>query len=189
MSIEIIQASPEDLHAYAKIPMIFYADSVIDIKQSENGAFSFIERKLDSPYMKDYDSIMSPLDWEKQFDLSTWSFFLAYQNKNLAGGAVIATRNNDMVMLENRDDLAVLWDIRVLPDMQGNGIGSQLFCVAEEWSQKNGMVELKIETQNNNLPAIRFYQKQGCILRHAIPFAYPEFPDEVQLLWYKNLFH
>jgi ribosomal protein S18 acetylase RimI-like enzyme len=189
MSIEIIQATPSELPAYATIPTVFYAENTVDIKQSDNGAFIFIERKLDAPYMKDYDSIMSPTTWKERFDLSAWCFFLAFENNDLVGGTAIAAKNNDVGMLEGREDLAVLWDIRVLPERRGTGIGSKLFRISEEWSRKNGLQELKIETQNNNLPAIRFYQKHGCTLRHINPFAYPEFPDEVQLLWYKDLVH
>ncbi len=189
MSIEIIQATPNDLPAYAAIRIMFLVKNTVNIKQSTDGTFGLIEHKLDAPYIKDYDSIMSPTTWKERFDISAWSFFLAFENNNLVGGATIATRNNDVGMLEDREDLGVLWDIRVRPEKRGTGIGSQLFRASEEWSLKNGLNELKIETQSNNLPAIRFYQRQGCTLRQITPYAYPEFPDEVQLLWYKDLLH
>jgi hypothetical protein len=47
--------------------------------------------------------------------------------------------------------------------------------------------ELKVETQNINLPARRFYQRQGCVLRAVNHGAYREFPEEIQFLWYKEL--
>jgi hypothetical protein len=50
-----------------------------------------------------------------------------------------------------------------------------------------GCFRLKVETQNINVPACRFYVKQGCVLGAIHRFAYPEFPDEAQLLWYKDL--
>lgn len=47
--------------------------------------------------------------------------------------------------------------------------------------------ELKIETQNTNAPACRFYARRGCVLRAIRRFAYPLLPNEVELLWYKEL--
>ena len=46
---------------------------------------------------------------------------------------------------------------------------------------------MKIETQNINVVACKFYAGQGCTLGAADRFAYPELPDEVRLLWYKDL--
>ena len=43
------------------------------------------------------------------------------------------------------------------------------------------------ETQNINVPACRFYAAQGCELRGIHVGAYPEHPEEVQLLWYMDL--
>jgi len=42
---------------------------------------------------------------------------------------------------------------------------------------------LKVESQNINVPACRFYDAQGCELRAVQHGAYPDLPDEVQLLW------
>jgi hypothetical protein len=46
---------------------------------------------------------------------------------------------------------------------------------------------LKIETQNSNVAACRFYAREGCQLRGIHPGAYADFPDEIQLLWYIEL--
>jgi GNAT superfamily N-acetyltransferase len=67
------------------------------------------------------------------------------------------------------------------------GIGSVLFRAAGDWAGARGCRWLKIETQNINLPACRFYQKMGCTLGAIDRFAYPGQPDEVQLLWWKAL--
>ena len=90
-------------------------------------------------------------------------------------------------MLEGRRDLAVLWDIRIFPDARGHGVGSALFERVEAWAQFHGCRQLKIETQNTNVPACRFYERQGCQLRAIHRAAYPQLPQEIQLLWYKDL--
>ena len=105
----------------------------------------------------------------------------------LIGGAVIAFSTPSADLLEGRLDLAVLWDIRVSPDVRGRGVGSALFRAVETWATGKGCKELKVETQNINVAACRFYARHGCVLRAADRSAYPQFPGEVQLLWYKNL--
>ena len=90
-------------------------------------------------------------------------------------------------MLEGRTDLAVLWDIRVQPEFRRHGIGSALFQASEQWALKKNCSQLKVETQNINVPACRFYAREGCILGAIHRFAYKDFPNEVQLLWYKQL--
>jgi GNAT superfamily N-acetyltransferase len=90
-------------------------------------------------------------------------------------------------MLEGRDDIALLWDIRVAPTARRRGVGAALFRAAEAWARARGAAWLKVETQNVNAPACRFYVRQGCTLGAVHRFAYPALPDEVQLLWYKRL--
>ena len=68
-------------------------------------------------------------------------------------------------MLEGRRDLAVLWDIRVSPEARRQGVGSALFERVAAWAQLHGCRQLKIETQNTNVRACRFYERQGCQLR------------------------
>ena len=91
-------------------------------------------------------------------------------------------------MLEGRDDLAVLWDIRVAPPFRRTGVGRHLFDAVETWARPQGCRELKIETQDVNVAACRFYAAMGCELRVVRPGAYPEHPEETQMLWYKT-FH
>ena len=81
----------------------------------------------------------------------------------------------------------VLWDIRVSPDVRGQGVGSALFEKAEAWARSRGCRQLEIETQNTNVVACRFYERHGCELRGVQRAAYPELPDEIQLLWYRTL--
>jgi ribosomal protein S18 acetylase RimI-like enzyme len=90
-------------------------------------------------------------------------------------------------MLEGRRDLAVLWDIRVAPDARHQGVGSALFQKVEAKAKLHGCRQLMIETQNTNVGACRFYERQGCRLQTINRAAYPEYPDEIQLLWYKDL--
>ena len=46
---------------------------------------------------------------------------------------------------------------------------------------------MKIETQNVNAAACRLYARCGYRLAEAHPLAYPDLPEEVQLIWRKVL--
>jgi GNAT superfamily N-acetyltransferase len=147
------------------------------------------ERRLDAPYVKDYDAIPGehPAGWAERFDVSRWGVTAAWVAGRRVGGAVVAFRTPGLDMLEGRDDLAVLWDIRVAPEARGRGVGSALFRAAEAWARARGCRQLKVETQNVNVAACRFYARQGCVLTSVHRDAYPGLPDEIRLLWYKDL--
>lgn len=166
------------LAEYGQIPIAFEVRRVLDVSEAVP-----TERTLDVPYVKDY----GPPQWASSFDLSNWGLLVARCGGRRAGGAIIAFNTPGVTMLEGRSDLAVLWDIRVALDLRGKGVGSALFRAVETWAAARGCRQLKIETQNINVPACRFYQRQGCVLGGIHRSAYPEFPDEIQLLWYKDL--
>ena len=133
--------------------------------------------------MKDYDDDGGPEAWPSRFDLSFWRIFAARVNGSRVGGAAVVLRAPDMDMLRGRDDVAILWDIRVDPAFRGQGIGTALIAAVEAWSSAHGAEWIEVETQNVNVPACRFYERQGFVLRDVNRHAYPLLPSEVQLLW------
>lgn len=189
MDLRVSEEPMSALAAYARIPMAFEVAEILDfmVRGEGLGGFTLSLTSLDAPYVKDYDAIDGPPEWPVMFDLSKWQLFAARLGDRWVGGAAVAFDTPGLIMLEGRRDLAVLWDIRVSPDYQRRGVGSALFHAAEMWSRKRGCSHLKIETQNINVPACRFYLRQGCVLGGIQRFAYREFPEEVQLLWYKQL--
>lgn len=191
MKFEISEAPIAEVASQAEVPISFRVERVYDAGPTHGcpGTFVLSERAVDVPYLKDYDSLPgeAPTNWVRQFDLSNWGFIRARSGTRLIGGAVIAVRTPGCTMLEGRDDLAVLWDIRVAPEVRGQGVGSALFRGVEAWAVAKGCRELKVETQNINVPASKFYQRQGCTLRRVNRHAYRDLPGEIQLLWYKDL--
>jgi GNAT superfamily N-acetyltransferase len=191
MTIELAEEPITTLPEYARIPIRFTVDRVLDVTARVDGpgGFVFSERRLDVPYEKDYDALdgEGPLQWPRHFDLSNWALFTARVATRRVGGATVAFDTPELTLLEGRRDLAVLWDIRVSPDARRQGVGSALFKRVEAWAQLHGCQQLKVETQNTNVRACRFYERQGCQLRAIHRAAYPELPQEIQLLWYKDL--
>ena len=190
MNIDVGEEPLNALTEYASIPISFQVRRVLDLAVMDGGLGGFVlaERAVDAPYVKDYDALDGvPMLWPERFDLSRWGLLGARADGRLVGGAAVAFDTPQVEMLEGRHDLAVLWDIRVAPDARGRGVGAALFRAAEAWPAARGCTRLKIETQNVNLPACRFYAAQGCALGAMHRFAYPDLAHEVQLLWYKRL--
>lgn len=189
-----IRLSEEPIGALAelaRVPIAFTVDRVFDVVETEGatGTRTLQERALPTSYVKDYDALAGegPSQWARRFDVASWGFIVARVDDEWAGGAVIACRTAGLALLEGRPDLALLWDIRVMPAWRGRGIGSALFRAAETWAAARGYRQLKVETQNINAAACRFYARQGCVLCGVDPLAYPGLPGETQLLWYKDL--
>jgi streptothricin acetyltransferase len=192
---EIREMGEECLYAYAKIPVAFTVKSILRVKATEGGlgGLKLVEEKV-KPYKKDYDKLelegAGPLAWPKQFDLSAWGFLMAFDRQRSVGGAAIAVHTPGLHMLEGRSELAVLWDIRVHPKRRGKGIGKLLFKHSLEWARGRGCQQMKIETQNINVDACRFYARMGCELGTIHRRAYhgsPELAREAMLLWYVDL--
>lgn len=191
MKIEVAGGPAAALREYASVRAAFVVRAVLDVADPGEGTGGFVltERRLDAPYGKDYDAIEGehPSTWAKRFDVSRWGVLAARVEGRRVGGAVVAFDTPGLEMLEGRRDLAVLWDIRVSSEARGHGVGAALFRAAEAWARARGCQQLKVETQNVNVAACRFYAGQGCVLESVDRSAYPALPDEIQLLWYKDL--
>jgi GNAT superfamily N-acetyltransferase len=193
MSLEIRQEAltAVALADHGRASIAFMVEQILDLALTDGGLGGMVltEIPVAEPYVKDYDLVdgQGPASWTQRFDVSNWGMIGAFRDGARIGGAVIAFRTADLRMLGGRDDVAVLWDIRVAPEQRGSGVGSALFRAAERWAGDRSCSWLKIETQNVNIAACRFYQKMGCTLGGIERFAYPELPDEVQLLWWKAL--
>lgn len=194
MAVTIQQIGPDRLGEYGKVSIAYQVRSVLCVEEADRGLGGLFlrEEALKNQYEKDYDACEEggPADCPKRFDISRWGFFLACDEGQPVGGASVAWNTPTIRMLKGRQDLALLWDIRVCPDRRGQGIGAALFKAAADWAREKGCAFLKIETQNVNVPACRFYETMGCFLGQIDRFAYqglPHIGDEVMLLWYLDL--
>ena len=188
MTIDVVQEDAASLEDYARVPIAFEVREIVEpVREAARDGFSLVSRVVETPWVKDYDAHDGPLGWPSRFDLSHWGFFAARVDGARVGGAAVVFGASDVEMLAGRRDVALLWDIRVRPDARGRGVGAALIASAERWSATNGAQWLEVETQNVNVPACRFYERMGFVLREINPGAYPSLPGEVQLLWYKQM--
>jgi len=194
MALEVDGIGADRLADYASVPMVCDVRSLLDVDEINGGigGLGLRERPVQVPYKKDYDAYADggPLDWPERFDISKWGLWIGREDGNVVGGAAVAWNSPGVQMLEERNDLAVLWDIRIRASNRLHGIGTALFRKAASWAKSKGCRLLKIETQNVNVGACRFYAKMGCFLGRIDRLAYSQCPGvagEVMLIWYLDL--
>ena len=188
IDVDISEEPLAELGGYATITIAFEVRRVLDVSGSD-GAWTLTEREIDEPYIKDYDAVEAerPTSWSRRFDISRWVMLVARHEDQPIGVAVVAMDTPNLELLEGRRDIGALWDIRVAPAHRGRRVGTALFEAAEDAARERGCHLLRVETQNNNVAACRLYQSRGCSLESVKAGAYPEFPDEVRLVWSKAL--
>ena len=186
MTHRIVEEPLDRLRDYAGIPIAFEVRSLFEIEGDDPSTAVLLERPVAQPGVKDYDSVKGegPTRWPKRWDVSNWGLLVAaHEDDRWLGGCVLAYDTDGVNKLEGRDDVVALWDLRVHPAWRGKGIGRSLFEASVEWARARDCRQLKVETQNTNVPACRFYEQQGCRLAAINRHAYEEFPDEVELIW------
>jgi GNAT superfamily N-acetyltransferase len=159
--IEIEQIGEAQYPLYDAIPLRFTVVSRFRVDPIGGGldGFRFCEEAVGEPFVKDYGND-GPTDWAESFDYSGWGIFLAREGARHVGGAAVASDAPVYPMGRfQREDLAVLWDIRVHPEYRRRGIGTRLFHHAADWARRNGFGQLGVETQSVNVPACRFYAR------------------------------
>jgi GNAT superfamily N-acetyltransferase len=128
-----------------------------------------------------------PADGQANLIYQTGGLLTVLDKDRLIGGAVIAYQSEDVLMLEGRRNMIAIFDIRVHPSNRRMGIGRLLFAEANRWAKSRRCTSMKIETQDVNVSACRFYAAMGCELGAINRRVYPSLPEETQLLWYKKL--
>lgn len=190
MTVEIREETADALPGYARVPIAFWVKSRFHVEPVLGGlgGLTLVEESV-TPYVKDYDAMTGegPTVWAKRWDIANWGILTAFDGGQRVGGAAVAWRTEGLNMLAGREDLVVLWDLRVHPELRGKGVGTLLFTHALAWARERQCRELVVETQNINVPACRFYARQGCRLGAINQYAYGDMSDETQLLWYKNV--
>jgi len=188
--ITVEPIAPSALPTYSAIPIAFRVHRALEVVPREGGLGGLIlrEASVHAPYTVDFDARGDgPESWPEHFDVSHWGLFLARSEGRAIGAAAIAVRTPGLRMLEERSDLAVLWDIRVAPGHRRSGVGRTLWDHAVCWSRKAGCRTLKAKSQNINVAACHFCARHGCQLGSIHRYAYPDHPEEAILLWYFDL--
>ncbi|WKZ46799.1 MAG: GNAT family N-acetyltransferase [Anaerolineales bacterium] len=82
---------------------------------------------------------------------------------------------------------AYIEELAVNPDFRGKGIGKALMDRAIAWAKGQNFPGIMLETQDNNVPACKLYEKCGFTLSGFDVNAYKNFSEsknEIALYWY-----
>ena len=177
--------------AYDTVAMNVEVHAEYQVERVQQGLGGLLLHEVPvEPYVKDLSVYERAVEYEQNFDIATWRFYMAFDGETPVGAMTVAGRTKGMHMLSGREDACVLWDIRVADAYKHRGIGQRLWDLGVSNARKDGYCQMIIECQNNNIPACRFYQKQGAVLSKIDLYAYytdPECRNEIQFIWYLDL--
>lgn len=179
------------LEIYDEVSMNVDVHSEYKVKRINDGLGGFLLEEVQvQPYVKDLSIYERASEYEKQFDIANWRFYMAFDGEKPVGAMTVAGTTDGLNMLYGRKDACVLWDIRVADTYKHKGIGQKLLDMGVAGAKRDGYRQMIIECQNNNVPACKFYLKQGAVLSKVDMYAYylePEIRDEIQFVWYLDI--
>ena len=100
---------------YDQVSMNVEVRSIYKLKRLDSGLGGFIFDEVPvKECIKDYSKYEIAKEYENTFDISTWRFYMAFDDEKPVGAATVAGPTENIYMLSGRKDACVLWDIRVL---------------------------------------------------------------------------
>ena len=185
MQVEIHRDDHHALTSYASISIAFDVREAVLAPVVGDRALRC--RSIRPVYRKDYDAIPGnhPRDWPTRFAVDRAEVFAAYTEGERVGGAMVVVEPSDVVRLGGKHRHALLWDLRVAPGARGRGVGSALLAAIEDRVRELGFPGIMAETQDVNVAACRLYAEAGYRVTRVDRNAYPESPEETQIIWTK----
>ena len=126
-----------------------------------------------------YEKILTvdPEDYTTFIDNPQKVIFFADVDGNPAGQIKLVPWWNKFAYVE---------ELIVDTEFRGKGVGWALMNRAIEWAKGQNFPGLTLETQDNNVPACRFYEKCGFVLSGFDLYAYKNLDNasEIALYWY-----
>jgi ribosomal protein S18 acetylase RimI-like enzyme len=109
-------------------------------------------KNLDTPYVKHWNVTDDEIDHYRKLIKEGLSVG-AYVDGELVGVAIVKKKTWNRTL--------VIWEFHIHPDYQNQGIGTKMMEQIADIGRKATCRVIECETQNTNVPAIRFYQKVG----------------------------
>ena len=163
----IVELSEE---AYASLPMHISANSIYTLTRPDAMTLS-LKKAPREPFAFDVAD-EHPEAWKTFITMRNFKMFGIYEENRLAAAMSLVHDNPSVRMLDGREDVLLVWDLRVHPDYQRKGYGKALIAHAENEAKTLGVKHLRIETQNTNPNAVDFYSSMGFELSHIREHAY-----------------
>ena len=139
---------PQDIAALAALDTELVTEQIYRPVRDDL-AFRVVEEDVDPPLRKRY-----PLDAADPQERQDWDFTAVAEEEGELAGFAAAQH-----VAWNRR--VVLWHLYVAPAFRRQGVGSQLLYAVEVFARSVEARCVWLETQNVNVPAIRFYRHYG----------------------------
>lgn len=173
MELEIVKLNRQNLADINKANQPFEVIGRIKPKFSD-GIWTYTEEIYERSHMKRYPD--DHRDYAGYIDNPEKNVFLAYSEEECIGQIVLKRDWNRYAFIE---------DICVARSSRGQGVGTGLIQKAAEWAKGSGLNGLALETQDDNLPACRFYAKCGFVIGAVNTMLYKNFDNEESaVFWY-----
>ena len=164
---------PEDGPSLDRLDAGFITSAVYDVTATSRG-FSLVERSLQAPLQKRY--------LLESRDMTDANVAVVAET----AGAVVGAASLRFELWNRR---AVVEHLYVDRPARGQGVGGRLLRALRSRAIELGARSLFVETQNVNVPAVRFYERNGFTLVGLDIAMYdPEkFPGEIALFFEHRL--
>lgn len=162
MAAKIRATRPRDILNLAGINATFVSSTVLRATKQASGiqaGWQLVEEALSEPYDKGkaYNLVQRDLDdIRARLPRSDCAELVAEDE-----GRLVAVYDLETLHWNNT---GWLWNLLVDAGYRRQGIGRALFQRGVSWARKRNLRALLVETQTNNVPACRFYERMGCHL-------------------------
>lgn len=113
---------------YDKNPMLVNVKSILKLEKIKNGFGGILLKEIPTEeYIKDLGKYEKVAKYSEKFDITNWAFFMAFDNELPIGAVTVVSKKENVNLLDGRDDISVLWDIRVDDRYKKHGVGTKLF--------------------------------------------------------------
>lgn len=94
--------------AYDSIPMLVHVKTECSLDKVDNGLGGIVLKEIPvDEYVKDLGVYGKATEYEERFDISNWTFFMAFDNEKPIGGATVVFQTDGVNMLDGRQDFII----------------------------------------------------------------------------------
>lgn len=158
---------------YKKLDDSFIVSGKV-IPTFENNIWTYTVETLAEPYLKKYEED----DVDSSYMNEDGKVVFLYYAENICIGRV--------KVRSNWNGYALIEDIAVAKDYRKNGVGRALLNKAVEWAKNQQLGGLMLETQDVNVSACRFYERNEFVIGAVDTMIYSNLStaNEMAIFWY-----